>query len=271
MSDIRLFAGQSIRKRGRIANGSGTANKLSVVGATLSSSQAEAGSGVAMSQDGWIYLDYNATTPCDSRVIASMLPFFSVAFGNAASHHRAGREAEAAVSIARQQVGSLLGVTPREVIWTSGATEGNNLAIKGVAYGCGRNRERVHLVTQATEHKAVLDPFYRLGVEGFQVTVLPVDSEGRLDPDVLRRAIRADTVLVSTMWGEQRNRNYSRCCRARESHKGCKPARLLSHGRYTGSRSDRCKTSISRRGPAHLLGTQNVWPERMWSVIRAAE
>jgi cysteine desulfurase len=145
-----------------------------------------------------IYLDNHATTRVDPRVVEAMLPFFSENFGNAASrHHRFGQIANEAVQEARGQVASLLGASPREVIFTSGATESNNLAIRGVAT-MYRSRGD-HIITASTEHHAVLDPCLRLGREGFQITVLPVSSEGLVDPDRLRDALTDRTILVSIM------------------------------------------------------------------------
>lgn len=145
-----------------------------------------------------IYMDYSATTPCDPRVVEKMLPFFSEHFGNAASrNHVFGWTAEAAVEAAREQVAQVIGAQPKEIIWTSGSTESNNLAIKGVAemYRSKGN----HLITCVTEHKAVLDPFKHLESQGFAVTWLPVDGKGRLDLDALRAAITDQTVLISLM------------------------------------------------------------------------
>ena len=152
-----------------------------------------------------IYLDYNATTPVDPQVFEAMRPYFTELFGNAASsNHSFGQAAQAAVVQARNQVAALLNVEQderqgaREIIWTSGATESNNLAIKGVAHAY-RDKGR-HLITQATEHKAVLDPFQRLESEGFEITWLPVNSAGRVSPEELSRKIRPDTLLVSIMY-----------------------------------------------------------------------
>ena len=145
-----------------------------------------------------VYLDYSATTPCDPRVVQRMLPFFSETFGNAASRsHAFGWTAEAAVEQARAQVAQLIGAHPKEIIWTSGSTEANNLAIKGVAemYRPKGN----HLITAATEHKAVLDPMKRLESQGFEVTWLPVDGKGHVDLDQLAAAITDRTILVSLM------------------------------------------------------------------------
>jgi cysteine desulfurase len=145
-----------------------------------------------------IYMDYHATTPVDPRALEAMLPYFSDRFGNAASKsHPFGWAAEEAVEAAREQVGALIGASAREIVWTSGATESDNLAVKGAAQ-FNRAKGR-HLVTCATEHKAVLDSMHALERDGFEVTILPVERDGRLDPDRLRKALRPDTVLVSIM------------------------------------------------------------------------
>lgn len=147
---------------------------------------------------GWIYLDNAATTPLDPRVLEAMLPYLTDRFGNAASHsHAYGWEAEEAVERAREQVASLVGVKANEVIFVSGATEANNLALKGVA-AAYRSKGR-HIVTCAVEHKAILDTCTVLAREGTEVTVLPVDGGGFVDPEDLRRAIRDDTILVTIM------------------------------------------------------------------------
>ncbi|MFH1748601.1 MAG: IscS subfamily cysteine desulfurase, partial [Planctomycetota bacterium] len=147
-----------------------------------------------------IYLDNNATTPMDPQVLDRMLPYFCDKFGNAASRsHSFGWEAEQAVSAAREQVAQIIAADPKEIIFTSGATEGNNIAIKGIA---AMYRERgKHIITQATEHKAVLDPCKWLEQQGWRVTYLSVDRQGVIDLDQLAAAIRDDTVLVSVMHG----------------------------------------------------------------------
>ena len=145
-----------------------------------------------------VYLDYHATTPVDPRVLEAMLPFFGPKFGNAASRgHRFGWEAEKAVDLARRRVAELAGAAPREIVFTSGATESDNLAIKGVmeAY----RSKGSHLVTMATEHRAVLDPIRRLQQSGTEASILAPGRDGLLDLDLLRAAIRPDTVLVSVM------------------------------------------------------------------------
>jgi len=145
-----------------------------------------------------IYLDNNATTRCDPRVVEAMLPFFTEHFGNAASrNHPFGWEAEEAVDRARDQVAKLIGATGKEIIFTSGATESDNLAIKGVASMYRKKGD--HIITQITEHKAVIDPCKRLEREGFKVTYLGVDKYGRVDPKHVADAITDKTILVSIM------------------------------------------------------------------------
>ncbi|SAL30181.1 cysteine desulfurase [Caballeronia choica] len=145
-----------------------------------------------------IYMDYSATTPVDPRVVEKMVPFLYENFGNAASRsHSYGWDAEAAVEAARRHVADLLHADPREIVWTSGATEGNNLAIKGAA-NFYKSRGR-HIVTVKTEHKAVLDTCRELERQGFDVTYLDVGQDGLLDVDAVRAALRADTILVSVM------------------------------------------------------------------------
>jgi len=146
-----------------------------------------------------VYLDYAATTPLDRRVLDRMMPFFTERFGNAASrNHSFGWEAEEAVKKARGQVAALIKASDREIIWTSGATESNNIALKGAA-AMLKEKGR-HIITQATEHKAVLDPCKYLEQQGFRVTYLPVDSCGVIDLDQLGQAMTAETVLVSIMY-----------------------------------------------------------------------
>jgi cysteine desulfurase len=145
-----------------------------------------------------IYLDYQATTPTDPRVVEAMLPYFSERFGNPHSiHHRLGEEAEAAVETARGQIAALIGAEPREIIFTSGATESNNLAIKGAARF--HKARRPHLVTLVTEHKCVLESCRRMESEGVEVTYLPVKGNGVVDLERLRAAVTERTALVSVM------------------------------------------------------------------------
>lgn len=146
-----------------------------------------------------IYLDHHATTPVDARVLRLMLPFYQDVFGNAASrNHSFGWAARDAVSRARDQIAALLGSSAREIVFTSGATESNNLAIRGAVEATGKMRGRI--ITCATEHKAVLDPCSRLKKLGYEVVVLPVDSVGLLDLGRLKSALTADTILVSVMY-----------------------------------------------------------------------
>ncbi|MDJ1182243.1 cysteine desulfurase family protein [Roseofilum casamattae] len=145
-----------------------------------------------------IYLDHQATTPVDRRVLTAMLPYFTEYFGNPASiTHSYGWEAEAGVGQAREIISKAIHGTPEEIIFTSGATEANNLAIKGVAE-CYFNKGR-HLITVTSEHNAVLDPCCYLESLGFEVTYLPVGTDGLMDLDKLKAAIRGDTILISVM------------------------------------------------------------------------
>ncbi len=146
-----------------------------------------------------IYMDYGATNPVDQRVVDIMIPWLREHFGNPASRsHAWGWEAEAAVEKAREQVAELIGADPREIVWTSGATESNNLALKGAAQFY-KTRGK-HLITVKTEHKAVLDTMRELERQGFEVTYLDVQEDGLLDLDKLKEAMRADTILVSVMF-----------------------------------------------------------------------
>jgi cysteine desulfurase len=144
-----------------------------------------------------IYLDYAATTPTDPRVLEAMRPYFGEVFGNPSSVHSFGQEARAAVDRARRILAEALGCQPSEVVFTSGATEADNWAVLGVALAHeGRGR---HLVVSSVEHRAVLEPARWLAERGWEVTFLPVDRYGRVDPEDVRRALRDDTVLVSVM------------------------------------------------------------------------
>ena len=145
-----------------------------------------------------IFMDYHSTTPVDPRAVEAMVPFFTTYFGNAASrNHSFGWAAEKACDDAREQVAALIGASGKEIIWTSGATESNNLAIKGAArfYKDRGN----HIITTQVEHQSVLDSCKRLETEGFQVSYLPVEADGRLSPERLRAAMTDQTILVSIM------------------------------------------------------------------------
>src|ERR1700680_4547720 len=146
-----------------------------------------------------IYFDNHATTPLDPRVLQAMLPYFTEKFGNAASrNHAFGWESEKAVDTARKQVADLIGANPKEIVFTSGATESNNLAIKGVAEMYAEKGN--HIITAATEHKAVLDTSKHLEKNGIRVTYLPVQTNGLIDLDMLKNAITDKTILISIMY-----------------------------------------------------------------------
>jgi cysteine desulfurase len=172
-----------------------------------------------------IYLDNNSTTRCDPRAVEAMLPYFGERYGNAASrHHAFGWQAKEAVDAAREQVAALISASPREVVFTSGATESDNLAIKGVA-GLYRSRGD-HIVTAATEHKAVLDPCRRLEREGFRLTVLPVDRFGRVTAGQVAEALTEKTILVSVMVA---NNEVGTLQPVREIGRLCKERGVLFH------------------------------------------
>ncbi|MGC8778218.1 MAG: cysteine desulfurase NifS [Candidatus Caldatribacteriaceae bacterium] len=144
-----------------------------------------------------IYLDYNATSPCDPRVIEVMLPFFREKFGNPSSLHSAGQEAKKAIEESRKTIAQSLGVRDEEIIFTSGGTEANNLAIRGTVETYQKKGN--HLITSSIEHHAVLNVFKALEKEGFEVTYLPVDRNGLLDPDDFKKAINPHTIFASIM------------------------------------------------------------------------
>jgi cysteine desulfurase len=146
-----------------------------------------------------IYLDHAATTPTDPRVVETMLPYLTTAWGNASSIYWEAREARKGLDLARRSIAELLGARPQEVLFTSGGTESDNLALRGVAYGA-RERRGNHIITTAIEHHAVLHEAERLEQEGFRVTYLPVDREGFVDLDALERALDDETTLVSVMY-----------------------------------------------------------------------
>ena len=148
-----------------------------------------------------VYLDNQSTTPCDPRVLTAMLPWFTERFGNPHSaEHRMGQEAEAAVENARAEVAALIGAEPREIVLTSGATEANNIAIKGAARHARRMGDpRRRIITVATEHKCVLESVADTAEDGFEAVFLPVEPDGRVNPDTLRQALTEPTLLVSVM------------------------------------------------------------------------
>ncbi|MFO0935810.1 MAG: IscS subfamily cysteine desulfurase [Gemmataceae bacterium] len=172
-----------------------------------------------------IYLDNNSTTRCDPRVVEAMLPCFTEEYGNAASrNHAYGWEAEAKVEEARAQIATLIGATPKEIIFTSGATESNNLALKGVA--AMYRKKGNHIITQATEHKCVLDTCKRLERDGIQITYLDVDKYGRVSAEQVRNAITDKTILVSIMFA---NNEIGTIQPIREIGKVCKEKGVLFH------------------------------------------
>jgi len=172
-----------------------------------------------------IYMDNNSTTRTDPRVVEAMLPYFTEHYGNAASrNHPFGWEAESAVDDARERIAAIIGASAKEVIFTSGATESNNLAIKGVA-GMYKKKGN-HIVTQATEHKAVLDTCKRLERDGYQVTYLPVDKFGQVHPEQVAEALTDKTVLVSIMAA---NNEIGTVQPIREIGKLCKSKGVLFH------------------------------------------
>lgn len=143
------------------------------------------------------YLDYAATTPTDPEVVKAMLPYLSQTFGNPSSAHGFGQEARAAVEAARETAASFLGAKPAEIVFTSGGTESNNFAIKGIAYA-NRNKGN-HIIISSIEHHAVTEPCHFLEKQGFEVTILPVDEYGVVDPNDVRKAITGRTILISIM------------------------------------------------------------------------
>jgi cysteine desulfurase len=177
-------------------------------------------------------MDHAATTPCDPRVVEAMLPYFTEHFGNPGSrNHKMGWDAEAGVDLAREQVAKLIGADEKEVIFTSGATEGNNLAIKGAAYlyekaPAGSGQPRGHIITGTIEHKAVLDPCKRLQKEGFDVSFLQAPPDGVYTAAMVLAAIRPDTILVSIMWA---NNEIGTINEIREIGKVCKERGIIFH------------------------------------------
>ena len=213
-----------------------------------------------------IYLDYHATTPVDPRVLEAMLPFFTENFGNPASrNHKFGWAASTAVENARKQVAKLINASAKEIIFTSCASESDNLAIKGVAH---RYRERGdHIITVATEHKAVLDSAKRLGQEGFRVTYARLRPDGLVDLEDLKQAITEKTLLVSIMAAN----NEIGVCAAAGGNRPVVPRawRAVPHRRGAGHGQD----SARRRGHADRLivhrRAQDVCPQRRGRALRA--
>ena len=191
-----------------------------------------------------IYMDNHATTRVDPRVVEEMLPYFTEHFGNAASrNHEFGWEAEQAVEQSRERIAKLIGATSKEIIFTSGATESNNLAIKGVAE---MYREKGnHIITQAIEHKAVLDTCKRLEKHGFRVTYLPVQKDGRIDLEDLKRAMDDKTILVSDHDRQQRDRRSAAHPRNRRALSRAR--RAVPHRRGAGDRQGAVQRDSGQR------------------------
>ena len=202
-----------------------------------------------------IYMDNHATTPMDPRVLEEMLPYFMEKFGNAASrNHSFGWAGEEGVETARERIAKLIGATTKEIVFTSGATESDNLAIKGVAE---MYREKGnHIITAVTEHKAVLDTCKRLEKYGFRVTYMPVQKDGLIDLDDLKRAMDDKTILVTIMAANneigvlQPFAEIGKLCRERGSH--------LPHRRHAGRRQDSGRCEQAEHRPDVHLRPQNV-------------
>jgi len=179
-----------------------------------------------------IYLDHAATTPCDPRVVEAMLPYFTTYYGNPGSrNHSFGWDAEHGVDTAREQVASLIGADEKEVVFTSGATESNNLAIRGAALmyeknPAGSGKPRGHIISCIIEHKAVLDPCKRLQKEGFEVTFLEPPADGIVTADMVKNALRDDTILVTIMWA---NNEIGTINQIREIGKLCHDRGIVFH------------------------------------------
>ncbi len=218
-----------------------------------------------------VYLDNQATTRVDPRVVEAMLPYFTEIYGNAAStSHSYGWEAKEAVDRARESIAAAIGGSPREIVFTSGATESNNLAIRGVAE---RHRRRGnHLVTVTTEHRAVFDPIERLGRRGFDVTLLGVEQAGSnragwLDPDAVRQSLRDDTLLVSVMLA---NNEIGVLQPLAEIAAICRERGVLVHCDATQAvgKLPRRRSRLGPR-PDELLGAQVLWSQGSRRVVGA--
>ena len=215
-----------------------------------------------------IYMDYSATTPIDPRVVDKMIPYLREQFGNPASRsHQYGWDAERAVEEARENVAALVNADPREIIWTSGATESDNLAIKGAAQFYKSKGK--HIITVKTEHKAVLDTCRELEREGFEVTYLDVKDDGLIDLDKFQAAIRPDTILVSVMRvnneiGVIQDIDGDRRDHACEGHH-------FPRRRRASDRQDRDRSAKAEGRPDVVLGAQDVRPEGHRRAVRAPQ
>ena len=215
-----------------------------------------------------VYMDNHATTPMDPRVLEEMLPYFMEKFGNAASrNHSFGWAGEEGVETARERIAKLVGATTKEIIFTSGATESDNLAIKGVAEMYKEKGN--HIITAVTEHKAVLDTCKRLEKYGYRVTYLPVQKDGLVDLDDLKRAMDDKTILVTIMCRQQRNwRAAARCGNWQALPR---TRNHFPHRRDPGcgQGSGRCEQEEHRCNVD--LGSQNVRAEGCWRAVCAAQ
>ena len=215
-----------------------------------------------------IYMDYSATTPVDPRVAEAMIPYLTEKFGNPASRsHSFGWVADEAVERARAQVAALVNADPKEIVWTSGATESNNLALKGAANFYADKGK--HIVTVQTEHKAVLDTVRELERQGFSATYLDPEPNGLIDLEKLKAALRPDTIIVSVMLREQRDRRdpgYRGHRRDLPRARHPVPCRCGAGDRQGG---DRPAEAQSR--PDVLLGAQDLRPERHRRAVCAAQ
>ncbi len=178
-----------------------------------------------------VYMDHAATTPCDPRAVEAMLPYFTEKFGNSGSrNHQFGWQAEEGIDLARQQAAALIGATDKEIIFTSGSTESNNIAIKGAAYMYAKapagSTGRGHIITCTIEHKAVLDPCKRLQKEGFDVTFIDPPKDGVITAAMIEAVIRPDTILVTIMWA---NNEIGTINEIPEIGKLCKAKNILLH------------------------------------------
>jgi cysteine desulfurase len=205
-----------------------------------------------------VYMDNNATTRTDPRVVERMLPYFTEMYGNAASrNHPFGWAAEEAVETARGQVAAVIGAGAKEIIFTSGATEGSNLALKGVA--AMYKKRGNHIVTQATEHKCVLDTCKRLERDGFQVTYLPVDKFGQVHAEPVRAALTDKTILVSIMAANNEIGTAAADPRHRAAVQG--EGRPVPHRRGAGGRQDPARRRGHGHRPAEHDGAQDYGPK----------
>ena len=215
-----------------------------------------------------IYLDNHATTPVDPRVLDAMLPYFKENFGNAASrNHSFGWEAEEAVEKARKQVAELIGANAKEIVFTSGATESNNLALKGVAEMYAERGN--HIITAASEHKAVLDTCKHLEKDGYRVTYLPLKADGLIDLDMLKESFTDKTILVSIMYA---NNEIGVVQPIREIGRLCKERGILFHTDAVQAVGKIPVNVIADNIDLHVdLGPQDLRPEGRRRAVRSPQ